>query len=69
MDRKVFLHRLINACPFADTVKNCSIDQLRRLPIKDLIERMKSLPDYEVIRITQQHVKCKKERERIAEHA
>lgn len=67
MDRRVFLRGLINTCPFTDTVKNCSIEQLRRLPLKDLVKRLKSLPDYEVISITKYHVKCKKARERITE--
>ncbi len=64
MDRKEYLYKLINSCPFTDTVNNCPIERLRRLSIKELIKTMKSLPDYEVIIIIQQHIKCKREREK-----
>ncbi len=64
MDRREYLYKLINSCPFTDTVNSCPVEFLRRLPVEELIERVESLFDYEVIRITQQHVKCRREREK-----
>lgn len=65
MDRKVYLIKLINSCPFKNAHSDCPINGFRNAPIADLVKIIDRLSEEKILMITQQHVKCYKRRKKV----
>jgi hypothetical protein len=62
MDKKMFLGGLIYSCPLIDASANCPIEKFRKSSVDKLIERVNDLKDNDILKITQDHVRCHKRR-------
>jgi hypothetical protein len=69
MDRKKYLMQIINSCPMGNASCECVINKYRKVSILKLIKVMDGITDKEVLKITQQHVKClRKRKQKIKEN-